>query len=123
MILCSAQTLAETSVGQDPCVYVLECERGHWYIGFSRWPRLRIDAHFEGKGAVFTQEHRPIRVYLIRPARDEFDEYTLWREYAEKHGRQFVGGYNEALCQKFGFPWPFQSFRGQRTFRRKFSYA
>lgn len=100
---------------------MLECEGGYWYVGFSRWPRLRIDSHFEGKGAVFTQEHRPLRVYLIKPATDEFDEYTLWREFVGKYGLRKVGGYNEFLCQKFGFAWPFAT--RCRSFRRRKSFA
>lgn len=107
MILCASSTLQQTSTEQDACVYVLECEGGRWYVGFSHWPRLRIENHFCGTGAVFTQKYRPIRVKEIKPAIDELDEYKLWRKLAERYGYQYVGGYNQFLCDQMGFEWPF----------------
>lgn len=118
MILCPAATLRGTSTEKDACVYILECEGGRWYVGFSHWPRLRIESHFTGEGAEFTKKYRPIRVKEIKPARDEFDEYTEWKKLAERHGYQYVGGYNPFLCEQMGFPWPFTRFpRRSRTFK------
>lgn len=113
MILCPSSTLQQTCTEKDACVYVLECEGGRWYVGFSHWPRLRIESHFCGTGAVFTQKHKPIRVKEIRPAIDELDEYKIWRKLAERHGQQYVGGYNQFLCDKMGFEWPFYRFKKQ----------
>jgi hypothetical protein len=105
--LCSASTLQSTDTKPAGCIYVLECEDDHIYVGFTRWPKLRIEAHFLGCGAVFTKTYKPIRVKEILPATDEFDEYKLWRKLAEQFGQKRIGGYNQGLCDQKGFDWPF----------------
>lgn len=119
MILCSSQTLQQTSAEQEACVYVLECEDAKWYIGFSKWPRLRIESHFNGDGAEFTKLHKPVRVFEIRSAKDEIDEFALWQEYARRFGHRNVGGYNQFLCEKMGFHWPYPKFyRNFKAYRK-----
>ena len=48
-------------------VYMLECEDGSFYIGWTNDLEKRMRAHFSGRGAKYTKAHRPVRlVYLER---------------------------------------------------------
>lgn len=118
MLLCSSNILQTPDYA---AVYVLECEAARWYVGFSRRPRLRIEQHFLGEGASFTKEYRPIRVYELRSALDERDEFELWKHYARQYGWQRVGGYTPFVCERCGFEWPFYQLVKRRK-RYHFTY-
>lgn len=51
-------------------VYVLRCKDGVQYVGIEHRSKLRqrIHAHFDGNGAFFTKEHKPLSVWLSWPA-------------------------------------------------------
>jgi len=92
---------------RQPYIYVLACEDNTYYVGFTRWLHLRLQAHFLGHGAWFTKEHKPLSVLMYRKAIDEECEYNAWRKFADQFGYKRVGGYNPSLCEKFGFEWPY----------------
>ncbi len=48
-------------------MYVLECEDGSLYTGYSPDVEARLAAHKKGQGARYTQAHRPLR--LVAQAR------------------------------------------------------
>jgi len=69
----------------DAVMYVLALKSGYYYVGLRSNPKLgfkdRIDKHFNGEGAKFTQEHRPIgikSVYLSKFLKGSTDDE--WEE-------------------------------------------
>ena len=48
-------------------VYVLQCERETWYVGWSADLHTRIASHFLGAAAKWTKLHKPIAVHSVRP--------------------------------------------------------
>ena len=76
-------------------VYALELEANRWYIGSSRDPERRYQAHATGQGAAFTKLFTPLRLVGYRlatqtlPALDEDREVI---EYMAKYGIDNVRG-------------------------------
>lgn len=47
--------------------YIIECEDGSYYTGYSNDPWKRFEAHKSGKGAKYTRSHKPKKlVYIYR---------------------------------------------------------
>lgn len=71
-------------------VYVLSLESGKFYVGWTN-QRYRLRTHFEGRGALWTKKHKPIKVLeVIKGGPDEEKQKTL--EYAKKYGWHNVRG-------------------------------
>jgi len=58
-----------------PKVYVLKCEHGRYYVGYTADLEARIDEHSEGAGSEWTREHKPLEVV---------EEYSVHDEQAGK---------------------------------------
>jgi len=75
-------------------VYVLELVDGCYYVGWSATTigaGKRISHHFNGKGAVWTRSHRPLKlVYQKEGGKDLELRITL--EYKAKYGWSKVRG-------------------------------
>ena len=48
-------------------MYVLELEKGNYYVGHTKDLPTRIAQHFLGQGANWTKLHRPLRVLSVTP--------------------------------------------------------
>jgi len=46
-------------------VYMLQCEDGSFYTGYTRNVKRRVKLHVMGKGARYTQMHRPTNLVHI----------------------------------------------------------
>lgn len=46
-------------------VYVLELERGNYYVGSTYDLEERIQQHFSGNGAQWTKKHKPLKAVLV----------------------------------------------------------
>ena len=64
-------------------VYILECEDGSYYTGYTTDPKRRIDQHFSGKGAKYTRSHKPIRMVYLEKHDEKKD--AMSREWHIKH--------------------------------------
>lgn len=42
--------------------YILQCEDGTYYTGWTNDLKKRFQAHMQGKGAKYTKSHRPVKV-------------------------------------------------------------
>ena len=75
-------------------LYVLKCEAGKWYIGRSANVAKRFQQHMDGKGAKWTQLHRPITIHEVRNIVGEAEsaENDLACEYMQKYGIENVRG-------------------------------
>lgn len=95
----------DKSIVRDYTLYVLELERGNYYVGITARKNvsIRFQEHADGKGAQWTKAHRPVRIIETRPlgkrtqgsaARVE-DDVTI--EYVDNYGINRVRG--GSLCQ------------------------
>ena len=72
-------------------VYVLECEQGHWYVGWSADIQTRIASHFLGAGAKWTQAHKPLHVHSVRSGDTHLETLTTIALMCQ-HGWERVRG-------------------------------
>ena len=63
-------------------VYILECEDGSYYTGWTNDLNRRFAMHCKGKGAKYTKARRPVELVYF----EEFEtkEQAMKREYAIK---------------------------------------
>jgi predicted GIY-YIG superfamily endonuclease len=45
-----------------PCVYILRCSDGSYYVGSTRSLPLRLEQHASGMGAVYTSTRLPVEL-------------------------------------------------------------
>lgn len=57
-----AQILTRVSICTKPCVYILLCDNGSYYVGSTTNLRLRLQEHEEGLGSNHTKGHHPIEL-------------------------------------------------------------
>jgi len=72
-------------------IYILELEGGHYYVGRSTTPDVRIEAHQTSMGAVWTQLHPVLRVLEVIPG-DRFDEDKYVLKTMDQRGIDKVRG-------------------------------
>ena len=72
-------------------VYVLECENGFYYIGYSDNLNFRYSQHTEGKGSVFTRKHKPIRLVEVFPGTKKLED-EITEKYMKLYGCGKVRG-------------------------------
>ncbi len=77
-------------------VYVLKCQQGKYYIGETYNREKRINDHFNGSGAEWTQKYKPIRVMEVISA-DATTENIYTKRYMKMYGIENVRG--GAYCQ------------------------
>ncbi len=63
-------------------VYMLLCEDGSFYTGWSDDPLRRFAAHKAGRGARYTRSHRPVELAYVEECGDK--PQALRREIALK---------------------------------------
>lgn len=78
-------------------LYVLKLEKGKWYIGKSANVERRYEQHLTGKGAKWTQLHKPVQLVLKRPLRSSRDEDITTQQYIDMYGANNVRG--GSYCQ------------------------
>jgi len=57
--------LKKRSRSQSYYVYVLLCDDGSYYTGYTRNVNLRIIQHLDGRGARYTRMHRPKKLIYL----------------------------------------------------------
>lgn len=63
--------------------YMLQCNDGSYYTGWTNDLEKRVKAHSEGKGAKYTRAHLPVQ--LIYYESFETKKEAMSREWAIKH--------------------------------------
>lgn len=80
-----------------PCyVYMLRCQDGSLYTGWTNALEKRVAAHQSGKGARYTRAHRPVTLVYV----ETFDtkKKAMQREYQLK---QLTKAQKEALVSTY----------------------
>ena len=83
-------------------VYVLRCGPKKFYVGIERPEDLkeRLQKHFQGQGALFTQEHPATEVCAVVPASSRAAEALVYFALLEKCGAgSLIGGWVQT-CPK-----------------------
>ncbi len=52
------------------CLYLLECNNGHYYAGITNNLASRFSAHLAGKGARYTRANPPTKILASKPYPD-----------------------------------------------------
>lgn len=76
-----------------PLVYTLELSGGNYYIGWTTDLNRRLYEHFNGAGAKWTKEHKPIRIVSVCIG-DKSLENEETRKLMELYGPDKVRGGN-----------------------------
>jgi len=73
-------------------IYILQLEKGKYYIGKTNNPQFRIESHFNCNGSAWTRKYKPIKLIKLIPNCDDYDEDKYTRIYMDKYGIQNVRG-------------------------------
>ena len=73
-------------------IYVLECEGGNFYVGKTNNGEQRLRRHISGKGAKWTQKHRPKRIVNYYRNMRDLEEKKINKRMMKKHGARKVRG-------------------------------
>ena len=74
------------------CIYVLQLEKGKYYVGKTNNPNFRIKSHFNSNGSKWTQLYKPLKLLELKQNCDDYDEDKVTRQYMDKYGVNNVRG-------------------------------
>ena len=78
-------------------IYVLQLEKGKYYVGKTTNPKFRLEQHFNSSGSQYTKKYTPLKVLEIIPNCDDYDEDKYTLKYMEQYGINNVRG--GTFCQ------------------------
>jgi predicted GIY-YIG superfamily endonuclease len=73
-------------------LYVLQCEKGKYYVGKTTDVMKRFDEHKSGKGSVWTTRYKPVKMLECRAITNDHDENNVTKDYMKKYGIEHVRG-------------------------------
>ena len=73
-------------------IYIIQLEKGKYYIGKTNNPQFRLESHFNSTGSEWTKIYKPLRVIELKPNCDDYDEDKITRQYMDKYGINNVRG-------------------------------
>ena len=78
----AASSQESTSTGGTHHVYIIECDDGTYYTGYTTDVERRVTEHNDGVGAKYTRGRRPVELVHV----ESFDTQSaaMQREYAIK---------------------------------------
>lgn len=76
-----------------PTIYVLQCEKGRYYVGKTDRPFInRIAEHFASHGSEWTRKYKPLRIVKTFTDAEEGDEDKITKQYMSEYGIDRVRG-------------------------------
>ena len=73
-------------------IYILQLEKGKFYVGKTINPSFRLDSHFNSNGSSWTKLYKPIKMIELIPNCDDYDEDKYTRMFMDKYGIDNVRG-------------------------------
>jgi len=73
-------------------VYVLQCEKGKYYVGKTTDVMRRFEEHKTGKGSAWTNKYKPIKMLACKAITSPHDENNITKDYMNKYGIEHVRG-------------------------------
>tara|TARA_B100001094_G_scaffold4681_1_gene4232 strand:+ start:1381 stop:1833 length:453 start_codon:yes stop_codon:yes gene_type:complete len=85
-------------IPRDKSIYVLKLEQNKYYIGESINSEKRINAHFNGKGALWTRLYKPLKI--IKPITKRQSELWELSETIQRMGYHGIDNIRGSLFTK-----------------------
>jgi len=79
------------------CIYILKLQNNKYYVGRTKYKKLRLQSHFNNMGSAWTKKYKPIEIYKIYNNCDNYDEDKYTIKYMQKFGIENVRG--GSFCQ------------------------
>ncbi len=73
-------------------IYILQLEKGKYYVGKTINPYFRLGSHFNSNGSAWTKKYKPIKMVELIPNCDDYDEDKYTRIFMDKYGINNVRG-------------------------------
>jgi predicted GIY-YIG superfamily endonuclease len=73
-------------------LYVLQCEKGKYYVGKTNDVMRRFEEHKSGKGSAWTSKYKPVKMLECKPITSEHDENNKTKDMMKIHGIEHVRG-------------------------------
>jgi cellular nucleic acid-binding protein len=73
-------------------LYVLQCEKGKYYVGKTSDVMRRFEEHKSGKGSAWTTKYKPTNLIECKPISSPHDENNTTKDYMKKYGIENVRG-------------------------------
>ena len=73
-------------------IYILQLEKGKYYVGKTNNPKFRINNHFESNGSAWTRLYKPLKVLELKNNCDDYDEDKITIQCMNKYGIDNVRG-------------------------------
>ena len=73
-------------------IYILQLEKGKYYIGKTTNVAFRLETHFNSSGSVWTKKYKPINLLEVIPDCDDYDEDKYTIKYMKTYGINNVRG-------------------------------
>ena len=75
----------------------MKLEHGCYYVGWTTNIRNRLRQHWQGKGAKWTQLHKPLDLVLVREGNKDI-ENKVTKVMIERYGKERVRGGYFSIC-------------------------
>ena len=73
-------------------IYVLQCEKGKYYVGKTTDVMRRFEEHRSGKGSSWTNKYKPMKLLECKPMVTAHDENNTTKDLMKKYGIEHVRG-------------------------------
>jgi predicted GIY-YIG superfamily endonuclease len=73
-------------------IYVLQCEKGKYYVGKTTDVMRRYEEHQSGKGSAWTNKYKPLKMLECKAMLSAHDENNMTKDLMKKHGIEHVRG-------------------------------
>jgi len=73
-------------------IYILQLEKGKYYVGKTSTPTFRLDQHFNSNGSNWTKKYKPQSLIEVIPNCDDYDEDKHTIKCMEQYGINNVRG-------------------------------
>ena len=78
-------------------LYILELEKGKYYVGKTDNLEKRFEQHKNGQGSEWTRTYKPIKMLETRKVTSSHDENNVTKDFMKKYGIENVRG--GSYCQ------------------------
>jgi putative endonuclease len=79
------------------CVYIVECNKGTYYTGYTNNLENRIKLHNDGKGAKYTRGRKPVKLVWYKEYK-----YSNKALHAERDIKKLTRKQKEELVRAYG---------------------
>ena len=73
-------------------IYVLQCEKGKYYVGKTTDVMRRYEEHKSGKGSAWTNKYKPLKMLECKAMLSPHDENNITKDLMKKYGIEHVRG-------------------------------